>query len=133
MNALLQGSVQVLVFLLAVGPIYGMMLLLNRRDRRREHLLGMLWHLTPWDLRSRIAIQARVAILSSRSVVTVYMLDSSREEIWEAFGRWCPQLPPRTRLLVEGAFGCGLPAVLQVETACPPSASRTPRPSLLWG
>ncbi len=133
MNALLQGSVTVLVFLLALGPIYGLMLLLNRRDRRRDQLLGVLWHLTPWDLRSGIAIQARVAILSSRSVVTVYMLDASREEIWEAFARWCPQLPPRTRLLVEGAVGRGLPAVLRVETACPPSASRTPRPSLLWG
>lgn len=133
MNALLQGSVTVMIILLAIGPIYGLMLLLNRRDRRRDQLLAMLWDLTPGDLRSRIAIQVRAAILSSRSVVTIFMLDGSPEEIWEAFGRWCPQLPPHTRLLVEGAFGCGLPAVLRVETACPPSASRTPRPSLLWG
>ncbi len=133
MKVLLQASVPVLFFLLTVGPILGLVLLLNRRDRRREQLLGMLWHLTAWDLRSRIAIQARVAILSSRSVVSVYMLDGSREEIWEAVGRWCPQLPPHTRLLVEGAVGRGLPAVLRVEMACPPPASRMPRPSLLWG
>jgi hypothetical protein len=131
MNVLLQASVLALVFLLAVGPILGVLLLLNRRDRRREALLGTLWQLTPWDLRSRIAIQARAAVLSSRSIVTVYMPDCSHEEIWEALRRYCPRLPPRTRLLVEGAVDRGVSAVLRVETACPPP--REPRLFLSWG
>ncbi len=127
MNALLQLGGLAVVALLTVGPVFGLMLLLNRRDRRRAALLGMVWERTPKDLAGLIAVQIRCPLFSSRSMVTVEMQACSRDELWDAIARWSPHLPPRTRLLVKGTVDRGRTADVTLEASRRPSASSPPR------
>lgn len=117
-----------LVTLFTVGPVVGLMLLLNARDRRQAALLGTMWSVAPRDLRDLIAVQVRCALLSGGSVVEVDMRDCARDEIWEALARWCAGLPPGVRLLVSGSMDRGLAASFTVETAGGP-ARGCPRPA----
>ena len=127
MNALLQFGGMAGVALSTVGPVLGLMLLLNRRDRRRAALLGLVWERTSKDLASSIAVQVRCGLFSSRGVVTVEMQACSRDEIWEAVARWSPHVPPRVRLLVKGAMDCGRMTDLTLEASRRPSMSAPPR------
>lgn len=126
-------AVLVLVFGLTVGPILGLMLLLNDRDRRQAAALARMWDLTPRDLRDVISIQVRTGILSRRSVVTVDMGACSREAIWEAVPRWRAGLGPHVRLLVNGKLQGGMEAAFIVEPACRPPLCRPARPSVAAG
>ena len=116
-------------FALTLGPILGLMLLLNARDRRQGRLLGLMLDLTPADVRDRIAIEVRSSAFSRRSVTAVDMCSCSREETWRAIGQWSANLPPTVRLQVNGRVDRGVPARFTVETAaqgalcCPPRAS----------
>jgi len=121
------------VGLLTVGPVFGLMLLLNRRDRRRAALLGLVWERTPRDLAGLIAVQVRCAVFSSRSMVTVEMQACSRDEIWEAIAPWSPRLPPRARLLVKGTVDRGRTAEVTLEASRRPSASSPRRRFLIPG
>jgi len=112
-----------LVLLLTVGPVFGLLLLLNARDRRHAALLGLMWELTPRNLAGLIAIQVRCTLCSSRSEVTVDMQACSRDEIWEAIGRWSPHLPARARLLVKGTMDGGRLAHITLGASRQPSAS----------
>jgi hypothetical protein len=116
-----------------LGPIVGLMLLLNRRDRRQAALLATMWELTPSDLRGLIAIQVRCPLGPRQSVVAVDMQACSRDEVWEAIARWCRGLPPRVRLLVEGRMDRDLPANLTIEAACRPPLCCPPRASVAAG
>ncbi len=104
-------------FALTLGPILGLMLLLNARDRREGRLLGLVLDLTPADIRDRIAIEVRSSAFSRRSVTAVDMCSCSREETWRAIGRWSANLPPTVRLQVNGRVDRGMPARFTVETA----------------
>jgi alkylhydroperoxidase family enzyme len=121
------------VALLTLGPVFGLMLLLNRRDRRHAALLGLVWERTPRDLASLIAVQVRCAVYSSRCMVTVEMQPCSRDEIWEAIARWSPHLPPRARLLVKGTVDRGRTADVTLEARRRPSSPSLPRRFLLCG
>ena len=132
-NILLQLGGLLLVFGFMLGPILGLMLTLNHRDRRQAALLGTMWQLTPRDLRSLISIQVRCPVFSRRSIVAVDMGDSSRDEVWEAIARWCPGLPPHVRLVVNGKMDGGLPANFTIETECRPPLCCPPRPSVAVG
>ena len=116
-------------FALTLGPILGLMLLLNARDRRHDRLLGQMLDLTPRDLHDRISIEVRSSAFSRRSVTAVDMCSCSREETWRAIGRWSANLPPTVRLQVNGRVDRGVPARFIVETArrgapcCPPTPS----------
>ncbi len=127
MNLLVQVGGLAAVALVTVGPVFGMMLLLNRRDRRHATLLGLVWERIPRDLASLIAVQVRCAVFSSRSTVAVDMQACSRDEIWEAIARWSAHLPPRARLLVKGAVDRGLTADVTLEARRRPSAPAPPR------
>jgi hypothetical protein len=127
MDAILQFGGLAVVALSTVGPVFGLMLLLNRRDHRRAALLGMVWERTPRDLAGLIAVQTRCALFSSRSVVTVEMRACSRDEVWEAIARWSPHLPPRARLLVKGTVDGGGTADVTLEASRRPSASASQR------
>jgi hypothetical protein len=128
-SGLLQLGQVLLTFGVMLGPIVGLMLLLNHRDRRQAALLNWVWQLTPRALRDLIAIEVRSPLFSRRVLVAVDMRACSREEIWEAIARWCPGLPPYVRLLVEGRMDRGLPAGFTIETACRPALCCPPRPS----
>ncbi len=132
-NALLQLGEIIVAALLTVGPLLGVMLLLNLRDRRQATLLSMMWQLTPKDLSDLIAIRVRCAVISRRGAVTVDMLACSREEIWEAITRWSPNLPPHVRLLVNGKVDPGLQASFRIETTCRQPRCCPPRPSVVAG
>jgi hypothetical protein len=117
MEVFWQVSGLVFVFGMTVGPILGVLLLLNARDRRQSRLLGLLLGLTPRDLRDRIAIEVHCSPFWRRSVARVDMCSCSREEMWKAIGRWSANLPPTARLQVNGRVDQGVPALLTVETA----------------
>jgi len=126
MNVLMQLGGFLVVILFTVGPVLGLLLLLNLRDRRQARLLDIVWQFTPRDVSDRIAIHVRGAALSPRAVVTVDMHACSRDEIWEASARWAASLPPPVRLLVNGKTDQGLPFRFTVETTRHP----LPRPPL---
>jgi hypothetical protein len=129
MTVTLQLAAVLGFFAMTLGPILGLMLLLNARDRRQDRLLGLMLDLTPRDLQDRISIEIRSSAFSRRSVAAVDMCPCSREEMWRAIGRWSANLPPAVRLQVNGRVDQGVPARLTVETArrgapcCPPTPS----------
>jgi hypothetical protein len=126
MDVLLQLGGFFLVVLFTVGPVLGLLLLLNFRDRRQARLLVVVWQLTPKALADRIAVQVRCPALMRRPVVTVDMHACSRDEIWEASARWAASLPPPVWLLVRGKADHGLPFRFTVEATRHP----LPRPPL---
>ncbi len=132
-NALLQVGGPAVVALLTVGPVLGLLLSLNSRDRRRDVLFGLVGELAPKDLSGLIAVHVRCSLFSSRSKVTVEMPYSSRDEIWEATARWSLQMPPRTRLLVKGTMDRGGPGQVILEANRPASAYSPPRHSPALG
>ena len=93
-----------LVIFFTVGPVLGLALLLNARDRRRAALLEATWSLAPRGLRHLIAVEVRSGVLARRSSVEVDMRDCSRDEIWDAVARWSAGLPPGVRLSVAGTL-----------------------------
>ncbi len=112
-----------------MGPLLGLLLLLNSRDRRQGRLLDLMLDLTPRELCDRIVFEVRCSLLSRRSLVAVDMCSCSREEIWKAIGRWSANLPAMVRLQVNGRVDRDVPAVFTVETGgrrtlcCPPAPS----------
>jgi hypothetical protein len=93
-----------LVISLTLGPVLGLTLFLNARDRRRAALLEAAWSLAPRGIRPLIAIEARPGPPWRRGVVEVDMRDCSRDEIWDAVARWSAGLPPGVRLVVAGGL-----------------------------
>ena len=120
-------------FAFTVGPVLGLLLLLNSRDRRQGRLLGLMLDLTPRDLRDRIAIEVHSPVFSRRSVAAVDMCSCAREEMWKAIGRWSAHLPPAVRLQVNGRVDRGVPARFTVETGRRPPLCLPPRHSVAAG
>ncbi len=106
----------VTLLVLTLGPWVGLSWLLDLRDRRQARLRDAVLRLmTSEDVRSRIRIDVRCALLSRGGVVTVDMSACSREEIWEAVARLSHGLPPRARVAVLGALDGQRTAVLRLE------------------
>lgn len=91
------------VLALTVGPPLGWAILLNLRDRRQARLLdAVVAQVSSRDLRGRVAVRVRCGLLSPSSVVSVYVLTESPNEIWEIMTRLSGRLSPQIRLEVTG-------------------------------
>ncbi len=101
---------------LALSPAFVPILLLNLRDRRESVLLGAVWEqLSSPDLRGRIAVRVRYALLRRASFVALDMRDCSQEEIWAALTRLSQNLPPHVRVTVDAAVGRQVPVRVALE------------------
>lgn len=101
-----------------IGPVAVLLMLRNGRDRRELELLGdVMSALNSKDLRERIAVGVRCALLLRRGVVTVDMRACTGEEIWDAVWRVSSRLPPSVRLEVDGTVDPQLAATLTVQPA----------------
>lgn len=121
------------VFGLAIilGPLVGLLELLNLRDRRQARVLHTVLHeVSSGDLRGRVAVQARCGLLSPRSEVTVDVLACSRNEIWEIMTRLSRRLSPHVRLEVTGPGDPYLLATFTFETTGRPRLPQPSQPSL---
>lgn len=108
---------------LALSPVLVPVLLLNRRDRKESALLGALSdQLSAPDLRGRIAVRVRGALLGRAGVVALDMRDCSRDEVWEVMTRLSRSLPSHARLVVDGLVDRQVPATFALEAADRPLA-----------
>jgi hypothetical protein len=82
-------------------------LLLNRRDRRRAALAEATWRLAPRPLASLIAIQVRRDLWGRRTVVEVDMYACTPDDVRGATARWRAGLPAGTRVRVNGHLDSG--------------------------
>lgn len=72
----------------ALGTDLGVMWLFERRDRRQSTLLGHVrGQLASDELRPRVGISVRYALLGWKGVVTLNMRACSRDEVWETTSR----------------------------------------------
>jgi hypothetical protein len=134
MQALMQLGGLVLLVGMTYAPVVGLLGLLNLRDRRQSTLLGTVLGQLPWrELRGRLAIHARCALLSRRGLVRLDMRACSRDEIWEAVGRVSRSLPPSVRLVIDGTVDPQFPAAVTVEATGSPPRCHPPRPSVAPG
>lgn len=86
-----------------IGLTIVLIVLLDRRDRRRVNLLGLVsGQFAPAILRSDIAIRIEAGLLSEWALVVVDMPDHSQAEARDAFGRLSKVLPAQVGLLVRG-------------------------------
>jgi len=115
------------VTLLTIGPIVGLLMLLNRCDRRREHLLRMVCRHAPAELAGRITVRVWCALILPRSTVFVELEHCSRDEVWEAMARWSVALPRQTLVLVNGAVLLDPSACLALRTGGPWPGDRRAR------
>jgi hypothetical protein len=121
--------IESLLFLGAtLGPILGLLLLLNRRDRRRAELRRRAEDLIARDLRDFVGIEVRCPVIFGRDVVAVDMQSCSWEEVQHAVDRWAGALSPRVRLLIEGKVNQGVPALVAVEWHVRQPPAPTPHP-----
>lgn len=102
---------------LALGTDLGVMWLFERRDRRQSTLLGQVrGQLASDELRPRVGISVRYALLGWKGVVTLDMRACSRDEVWETTSRVSRCLPPGVRLVVLGALDRAPAAAFRLET-----------------
>ena len=86
-----------------VAALIGLLVLLNRRDRRQARLLSFVARQFSGEvLRSDIVIDARCALLTKRAEVRVDIADDGGE-VWPAIERLRQTLPPMIALAVRGA------------------------------
>ncbi len=134
MGGLMQLGGLLVVIALTYGPLVALMVLLNLRDRRKSRLhRTVLKQFASRDLRGRVAIQVRCALLSPRSVVAIDMRACSRDEIWEAVGHLSRSLPPCIRLVVDGMVDPQSPATFTVEATSTLPLCHPSRPSVATG
>lgn len=115
---------------LTFGPLMGLLVLLNHRDRREHVLRDVVLDVVPLHkLRGLIAIQVHCPLLSPRCVVTIDMLSCSRAQIWEIFAQLAQSLPSHVRLIVSGSMDRQFTSTFTLETTsrnplyCPRQAS----------
>jgi hypothetical protein len=113
---------------LAVSPVLVPALLLNLRDRRESAVLGTVGaQLSSRELRGRIAVRVRCALLGKGGVVALDMRDCSQEEIWGAMVRLSRSLPPTVQLVVDGVVDRDAPVTFAVQAAARRRPGRSPR------
>jgi hypothetical protein len=104
-------------FTVTFGPLVGVLLLLNLRDRRVATLRHVVLAALPLhELRGLIAVQARCAMFSRKSVVTLDMFACTRDQIWDAVTRLYHNLPRHVRLVVNSAVDQQFTTTLTLET-----------------
>jgi hypothetical protein len=116
------------------GPVLVWLILVNLRDRRASRLrLTVSEELASADLRGRIAVQVRCAVVLQSDTVIVDVLACTHHEVWGIFTRVASRLPPRVRFLIHGAVGRQFTWRLSLEimTGCLPA--RRPRVSVVAG
>lgn len=124
----------VLVVVFPIGTLLGLALLLNLRDRRQARVLGTVLHeLNSRDLRGRTAVRVRCGLLSPRTLVSVYVLSCSRDEIWEIMTRLAQRLSPRIRIEVSGPQDRRFLVTFTLQTTGWRLPVRPPQPSLATG
>jgi hypothetical protein len=101
---------------LVVGGLGTLLALLNRRDRRQAHFLGVTAaQFPPLTMRSAVAIRVHCALLSSRTTVAVDMGPGDADRLWATVACLRAALPPAVRLSVQGEIGRSLSARLTVD------------------
>jgi hypothetical protein len=114
---------------LIFGALVILLTLLNRRDRCASRLRHtVLDQLAQPELRGRVGVHIKCAVLSRRRAVIVDLLAGTSCEVWDVFTRLASRLPPRVRLVVHSAPDSGFtrPFALETTTGRPSSlASRT--------
>ncbi len=119
---------------LIIGPVLLWLILLNRRDRRQDRLLGsVLAQLSSPELRGRVAVRVRSGVLSPRSVVTLHVLAYSRSEIWEIMTRLSQCLSPHVKLEVTRPQDRQFLATFTVDTTRRQPRPCPPQPRLATG
>lgn len=109
MEKLLTLGMSIVTLGLTIGGPALWLLLLNQRDRRQAALRNaVLDQVSSRDRRGRVAVQVRGGLLAHRSVVTVGVLGTSRNEVWEIL----------TRLTRHGAWHVRLEVTAVAERAC---------------
>jgi hypothetical protein len=89
---------------LPICLVIALIVLLNRRDGRRDRLLNLVGgQFAPAVLRRDVAICIESSLLTESGLVSVNMPDSSPEETQEVFARLSKVLPPQVGLVVRGA------------------------------
>lgn len=114
---LLMVAVVLTLAALALGIELGVMWFRERREQRRSTLLDHVSRrLASDELRRRVGISVRGALLARKSVVTLDMRACSRDEIWETTTRLSRDLGPGVRLVVLGALDRQPAATFRLET-----------------
>lgn len=114
---LLMVAVVLTLAALALGIELGVMWLRERREQRRSTLLDHVSRrLASDELRRRVGISIRGALLARKRVVTLDMRACSRDEIWETTTRLSRDLGPGVRLVVLGALDRQPAAAFRLET-----------------
>jgi hypothetical protein len=97
-----QGVFGVVVMFAAVVLL---LTLLNWRDRRAMRLrYAVLDQLALPELRGRVGMHIRCALVSQRSTVIVDLLAGTPHEVWNVCTRVASRLPPHVRLVVHSAL-----------------------------
>ncbi|MBI4610375.1 MAG: hypothetical protein HY726_15370 [Candidatus Rokubacteria bacterium] len=127
----MDGLAAIGVATLVLGGPLAWTILLNLRDRRQARLLRtVLDQLSSRELRGRIAVEVRCALLSADSQVAVHVLTFSQEELWEIMTRLAQRLAPRVRLEVSGQLDRLFHATVTMRTTGEEPHARPRQPSL---
>ena len=109
----------VLGFAVTFGPLVGVLVLLNLRDRRVAALRHAVMAALPLhELRGLVAVRARCGMFSRKDVVTLDLFACTRDQVWDAVTRLYHSLPPRVRLVVNSAVDQQFATTLRLETDC---------------
>ena len=110
------------------------LVLLNRRDRRQAAIRStILDQMGSRDLRGRVAVQVCYGLLSHRSVVTVNVLATSRNEVWEILTRLARHISRHVRPEVTAVTERECLATFTLDAAAPKRLPATPKPALATG
>jgi hypothetical protein len=82
------------------APVIALALLLNRRDRREERLLGAVRDAL-WEFRGLYGVQARCAPLGWSSIVYVWLSTETPGEVWTIILLLSQRLPTGIRIVVD--------------------------------
>ncbi|MBI4240602.1 MAG: hypothetical protein HY613_02695 [Candidatus Rokubacteria bacterium] len=114
---LLMAAVVLTLAALVLGIELGVMWFRERRERRRSTLLDHVSRrLASDELRRRVGISVRGALLARKRVVTLDMRACSRDEVWETTTCLSRDLGPGVRLVVLGALDRQPGAAFRLET-----------------
>jgi hypothetical protein len=101
----MEGGQGVFGVVVTFAAVVLLLTLLNWRDRRAMRLrYAVLDQLALPELRGRVGIHIRCALISRRSTVVVDLLAGTPNEVWNVCTRVASRLPPHTRLVVQSTL-----------------------------
>ena len=117
---------------ITLGAVVILLTLLNWRDRSASRLrYTVLEQLALPELRGRVGVYIRCAVLSRRHAVMVDLLAGTPHEVWKVFTRMASRLPPRVRLVVHSAPDSEFTRPFVLETTTSRPSSHAPHTSLI--